>query len=89
MSEIDGRDTYLLIALDARGAVPGGTIGASFHPDQNIRLGKLVKAGLIVQNAAGDDGAPFWRLTEAGMAFLADVARELEALVERMAYGAI
>lgn len=84
MSNIDGKDTYLLIALDERRAYPGGATGVSFDASQTARLGKLVKAELIVQNRALPTGVPYWRLTDAGVAFLEGVAQKMEALVERM-----
>lgn len=77
MTNIDGRDTYLLITLDERKAYPGGTVGVSFDASQNARLGKLAKAGLIVQNGALPTGASYWRLTDAGAAFLESVAQKM------------
>jgi hypothetical protein len=84
VSEIDGRDTYLLIALDERKAYPGGSGNVSFYATQNARLGKLAKAGLIVQNGALDDVTPYWRLTEEDVAFLKNVGRGMELMAERI-----
>jgi hypothetical protein len=78
MTNVDSKDTYLLIALDERKAYPGGTVvEMNTDGDNPERLLRLWQAGLIEGFTLYPGRPQSWRLTDAGVAFLEGVAQKM------------
>jgi hypothetical protein len=79
VTDIDSKDTYLLIALDERKAYPGGSIVVEINTDGDNpeRLLRLWQAGLIEGVTLYPGRLESWRLTKAGVAFLENVEHDM------------